>query len=316
LKRLGSNRPDFKPNADQDWDDFLRQKRDVKLKSRFKRMLKAKKRFGDKHRQTTEACQMVADFKSAKPSMFGFPFGFPNQNTVTMLRVAHLFADASACPTIDDADSDEEEMLAAKSLRIGDVSGDHGSLSPVTGVMKASQLSLVEAAALTGVLGIAAMVYMAAERGSVLARDDPHGLTPDEAGALTLFTMEGNLYPSMNRLLRERNRTVLTPFFPYMRLMLNARHKLPAFRGNVWRGVAGKDLRSEFVKGQEMYWWSFSSTSKQVSTLHNPMFLGETGVRTQFLIEVLHGVDIERYSIYQGVCEDVISTHNDVTYIA
>jgi hypothetical protein len=182
--------------------------------------------------------------------------------------------------------------------------------------MKASQLSLEEAAALTGVLGIAAMVYMAAERGSVLARDDPHGLTPDQAGALTLFTMEGNLYPSMNRLLRERNRTVLTPFFPYMRLMLNARQKLPAFRGNVWRGVAGKDLRSEFVQGQEMHWWSFSSTSKQVSTLHNPMFLGKTGVRTQFLIEVLHGVDIERYSIYQGVCEDVISTHNDVTYIA
>jgi hypothetical protein len=189
-------------------------------------------------------------------------------------------------------------------------------MSPVTGVMKASQLSLEEAAALTGVLGIAAMVYMAAERGSVLARDDPHGLTPDQAGALTLFTMEGNLYPSMNRLLRERNRTVLTPFFPYMRLMPNARQKLPAFRGNVWRGVAGKDLRSEFVQGQEMHWWSFSSTSKQVSTLHNPMFLGKTGVRTQFLIEVLHGVDIERYSIYQGVCEDVISTHNDVTYIA
>ncbi len=101
LKRLGSDKPDFKPNADQDWDDFLRQKRDVELKSKFKRMLKAKKIFGDKHRQTIEACQRVADFKSA--SMFGFP----NQTgTVTKLRIAHLFANASALPTIDDADSE------------------------------------------------------------------------------------------------------------------------------------------------------------------------------------------------------------------
>jgi hypothetical protein len=144
LKRLGSNKPDFKPNADQDWDDFLRQKRDVELKSRFKRMLKAKKRFVDKHRQTIEACQKVADFKSAKPSMFGFPFGFPNQNTVTMLRIAHLFADASAPPTIDDADSDEEEMLAAKSLRIGDVSGDHPEHWTLGAGSTGAKLSLVK----------------------------------------------------------------------------------------------------------------------------------------------------------------------------
>jgi hypothetical protein len=94
--------------------------------------------------------------------------------------------------------------------------------------------------------------------------------------------------------------SVLTPFFPYMRLLLTARRKLPAFRGNVWRGVAGQDLRSQFAKGLEMYWWSFSSASKEVSTLQNPMFLGKSGVRTQFLIEVLHGIDMVRYSIYQG----------------
>ena len=137
------------------------------------------------------------------------------------------------------ASSDKDKRLAQQVVRMGDVTGDHGMLSPVTGVMKAPQLSLVEAAVRTGVADIDAMAYMAAERGAVLARDDPHGLTSNEAGALTLYTMEGDLYPSMNRLLRERNRTVLIPYFPYMRLLLAARRKLPVFRGNVWRGVAG-----------------------------------------------------------------------------
>jgi len=190
--------------------------------------------------------------------------------------------------------------LKAQSRRIGDVSGNHGTLAPIMGVLKAPHLSLMDSAACTGVSDVDSMAYIANERGCLLARDDPYGLTTDEAGALTLYTMEGELYPNMNKLLREHNRSLLTPFFPYMRLMLSARRKLPAFRGNVWRGVAGKDLRSQFVKGVEMYWWSFSSASKEVSTLQNPMFLGKTGVRTQFLIEVLHGVDITRYSIYQG----------------
>jgi hypothetical protein len=196
--------------------------------------------------------------------------------------------------------STTDAKLKAQSRRIGDVSGNHGTLPPIMGVLKAPQLSLMDAAACTGVSDVDAMAYIANERGCLLARDDPHGLTTDEAGALTLYTMEGELYPNMNNLLRERNRTLLTPFFPYMRLMMSARRKLPVFRGNVWRGVAGKDLRSQFVKGVEMYWWSFSSASKELSTLQNPMFLGQTGVRTQFLIEVLHGVDIMRYSIYQG----------------
>jgi hypothetical protein len=36
-----------------------------------------------------------------------------------------------------------------------------------------------------------------------------------------------------------------------------------------------------------------------VSTLRNPNFCGTSGERTQFLIEVVSGVDINTFSIFQ-----------------
>lgn len=107
-------------------------------------------------------------------------------------------------------------------------------------------------------------------------------------------------YPTLNGLLRERDRKKLKPFFPYLRLLLDARAKLPKHVGSVWRGVKGVDLRSSFPVGKELWWWAFSSTTKQLSTLQNDLFLGKSGVRTVFMIEALSGVDIVRYSIFDG----------------
>ena len=192
------------------------------------------------------------------------------------------------------------EHSSCYSKRVNDlgVSGDHGLLSPVTGVMQAPSMSLTEAATATHLTHIHASAYMAREIGIERSSHDPYGLTADEAGALTLYTMESELYPTLNKLLRESNRGLLKPFFPYLRLLLTARDKLPRFAGIVWRGVVGVDLRDHFAKGREMYWWSFTSVTKEVSKLKDPKFLGTSGLRTQFLIEVVHGVDIEPYSIY------------------
>jgi hypothetical protein len=70
--------------------------------------------------------------------------------------------------------------------------------------------------------------------------------------------------------------------------------------GTVWRGVKGIDLRTFYPKGKEFYWWAFSSTTKELSVLQNPMFLGTSGVRTVFNIQVSAGVDLVRYSMFQG----------------
>ena len=95
-----------------------------------------------------------------------------------------------------------------------------------------------------------------------------------------------------------RDREALKSSFPYLRLLLTARGKLPKFGGAVWRGVKGVDLRSKYPNGKKVAWWAFSSTTKKLDTLLNPMFLGKEGVRTVFMIEAKSGVDIVRYSAF------------------
>ena len=128
--------------------------------------------------------------------------------------------------------------------------------------------------------------FVAAEHGAALARNDPHGLDQDETAAISLYTHESELYPTLNDLLRQRDRKRLRPFFPYLRLLMDARRKLPRHVGTVWRGVKGVDLRDKYLKGSEVYWWAFSSTTKDLSTLQNPNFLGTSGLRTVFNIQV------------------------------
>ena len=132
-----------------------------------------------------------------------------------------------------------------------------------------------------------------------------------EAAAITLYTMECELYRTLNRLLRARDRQQLRPFFSYLRLLLQARAKLPKHAGSLWRGVKGVDLRSKFPQGKELWWWAFTSTTKALSTLSNDMFLGKTGVRTVFMIETSSGVDIMPYSIFQGDASEAEVPHED-----
>ena len=172
-------------------------------------------------------------------------------------------------------------------------------LGPIVGVMKAPRLSLQEAAAATGVEDVDVHAFLAAEQAAQIVAKDSLNLDGDEVGSIYLYTMESELYPTLNRLLRQRDRLKLKPFFPYLQLMLRARRKLPRYIGSVWRGVRGVDLREKYPKGKEFYWWAFSSTTKQLETLTNPQFLGKKGVRTVFMIEVRAGVDIESFSAFQ-----------------
>ena len=193
----------------------------------------------------------------------------------------------------------------AQQARIADVADEPLELmGPITGVMKCVRLSLMDAAAASGVEDIDAHAFMASEAGAQLAAADPHGLDADEAGGLWLYTAQSEFYPTLNQLLRNRDRSALIPFFPYLQLMLTARSKLPKYTGSVWRGVKGVDLRAQYPKDKEVWWWAFSSTTKQLQTLTNPQFLGTSGVRTVFMIEIVHGVDLQRYSAFQGVASE------------
>ena len=186
--------------------------------------------------------------------------------------------------------------------RLADVSGEPLEiLGPITGVGTTPRQPIMDAALATGMPGMGAHGFVAAEYGaskvhrvfhipphplpnissifhptytplpipfpsdpiphdpelSIVsysihpkALDDPHGLDADEAGSLTLYTAESELYPNLNSKLRQRDRKQLKPFFPFLKLMLDARAKLPKYSGTVWRGVKGVDLRGKYPKGK------------------------------------------------------------------
>jgi len=182
--------------------------------------------------------------------------------------------------------------------RMSDMEDADVVMSPIKGVRQSASMPLLDAAKHTCVAGSDADGFLAAERGAALAATDPHGLTADEAGALMLYTMEGTFYQRLNTLLRGRERQALMPFFPYLKLMLQARDKIPPFAGTVFRGVHGVDLTPKFPEGKEFYWWAFTSTTKRLNVLENPQFLGKSGLRTIFMIQVQSGVDVSPYSIY------------------
>jgi len=173
-------------------------------------------------------------------------------------------------------------------------------LNPIVGIKDTARHPIVHAAVVTGVEDMDAFGWVAGEHGSALAKNDPHGLDKDEVAAIALYTTESKFYPKLNEFLRDRDRRKLLAFFPYLRLLLDARSKLPRYVGTVWRGVRGIDLSAKFPKGADIYWWAFSSTTKELSTLQNPEFLGTSGVRTIFNIQVKRGSDISRYSMFQG----------------
>ena len=211
---------------------------------------------------------------------------------------------SSAAPTppsavsASDTASVEQQQLSS---RLSDIAHEPlALLSPITGVGATPRQPIMAAAMASGVPDMDAHGFIASESGAAQANGDPYGLDADEAGALTLYTLESELYSRLNTLLRKRDRQPLKSFFPYLKLMLDARRKLPRFAGVVWRGVKGINLADKYPKGKEFFWWAFSSATKELSSLQNPMFLGTSGVRTVFNIQVKRGVDITRYSIFQG----------------
>lgn len=201
---------------------------------------------------------------------------------------------------------EEDAAQAAQKTRLTDVSEEPLMLlGPIVGVMDVARKTLMEAAADTGLPHMDACGFMATEKGRQIAADGGSGLDADEAGALNLYTMESELYPMLNQCLRDRDRTRLKPYFAFLQLMILARLKLPKYTGTVWRGVKA-DLRKQYPVGKEVYWWAFSSTTQKLSTLNNPMFLGQEGIRTIFNLQVRSGVDIARFSVFEGEEAEVL----------
>ena len=66
---------------------------------------------------------------------------------------------------------------------------------------------------------------------------------------------------------------------------------------SVWRGVK-HDLAATYKKGEKVWWWAFSSCTKEADALTSQMFLGQTGKRTLFHITCGKAVEIVAYSSF------------------
>ncbi|CAF1095179.1 unnamed protein product [Didymodactylos carnosus] len=124
-------------------------------------------------------------------------------------------------------------------------------------------------------------------------------LTQDEQAAINLYTQHTTIYQLLNDALRQTDGRALSPWYGYLKLFLTALHKLPPYRGTVWRGVP-HDLSTKYCKNGEQIWWAFSSCTSSLDILRSPNFLGDTGVRTLFNIEVFNGRLISEFSEYSA----------------
>jgi hypothetical protein len=131
------------------------------------------------------------------------------------------------------------------------------------------------------------------------------GLTHDESASIFLYTMEWkegyrSLYSILNETLRTADYKQLEPWFKYLKLSLTALAKIPcAPQQTVWRGIR-KDLSAEFPRKTGVTWWCFSSCTKTLPVLENDLYLGQSGTRTLFSIEICNGRNVRDHSYYQN----------------
>ena len=175
------------------------------------------------------------------------------------------------------------------------------TLLPIEGYENMPLVSLEEAVENLGQIlpRIQNYAYVAKKQ----CKNPADNLTPDESASIMLYTMGWEpsstcLYSILNATLRSKDRQKLKPWFLYLRLLLNALFRLPRISQTVYRGVK-LDLSQQYVVGDTIEWWGFSSCTHTMMALQSELFLGKTGVRTMFAIECLNGKDISKHSYFE-----------------
>ena len=103
----------------------------------------------------------------------------------------------------------------------------------------------------------------------------------------------------MNDKAYDPDRSLIAPYGLFMVALVRVMHKMKRYTGEtVYRGVK-RDLCSDYQLNCEFTWYGFCSTAKSIDVLNNPLFCGETGLRTMFAIKLTQhqARDITRYSL-------------------
>jgi hypothetical protein len=147
--------------------------------------------------------------------------------------------------------------------------------------------------------------------------------TLDQSASIRLYyedraPREKCLYVVLNATLRDKNRQKLKPWLLFIKLLLTGLARLQSIPRTIFCGVEG-DLRKNYQTGKTMIWWGFSSCTRNMNVLSNPMFSGSTGARTLFAIECQSGYDIQQHSDFQqedGILLPAVRQFEVVAYLS
>lgn len=210
--------------------------------------------------------------------------------------------------------SDNSEAQATRVMMVGDEPPDR-MLPPIQGLHLIPVPSLRDAVEETAVprameIATTALDILEFDRDRSAAAAAA-SLTPDEAGAVYVYTMEwqpdseNSLYRRLNAALRDADRSQCKRFFPFLRLLSVALDKLPVVSAiTVYRGVK-RDLSAVYNKppGTKFVWWQLSSCTERLQALESELFVGKTGPRTLFTIEVCDGRRVQALSAFREEAE-------------
>jgi hypothetical protein len=218
-------------------------------------------------------------------------------------KVAEVMEDFDKAPKVSLTDNRRVVEITAhepNSTVMNIIKDSRAELVPIVGYADEPLLPLFKACApLTDIIhNLSLYVQMALNE---TPEEPPDGLTIDESAAIRLYTIEWegshrSLYSMLNNTLKKKDRELLRPYFKYMKLFLTALVKLPCVpQSTIWRGVT-KNLSTDFPPGTPVTWWAFSSCTTELTVLENNMYLGDTGDRTLFSVEVINGRTIRAHS--------------------
>ena len=128
------------------------------------------------------------------------------------------------------------------------------------------------------------------------------GLTPNESGAIMLYTLEWtsrdkSFYRILNKQLQSEDDDKIKPWSLYLKLFIMSLEKLPAQTQTIYRGIK-RNMSDQYPQGKEFVWWAFSSCTTSIHVLQSEQFLGKTGDRTLFTIDCESGKDIRNHSFF------------------
>ncbi|MFG2874588.1 ADP-ribosyltransferase domain-containing protein [Streptomyces sp. NPDC048337] len=184
---------------------------------------------------------------------------------------------------------------------------DEGLVLPaITGVFDTPLMDFQDAVApVTETLsGLTGHIERSRDFGKRRADEMSGSLSADAIAALYLYTCESAFYREINAVLRSPDRTRVTPYLPYLRLLFSAVAGLPTHTQPLWRGVS-LDLRAQYPVGRTVTWWGVSSCTSELSVARS--FLGSRGKRTLFEVTPAQAVGIRSFSAFTGEEEYILT---------